>query len=105
LEVSQTRDSAQTNASESYPAWRTDYGTKKKKEKLTEHIGIMVQNGGEIGRVESARGDRLRRPTLRGGIVNVDRSRVSFVHIKKVDGVCELPHKKLLSVLSIPKRK
>ena len=67
----------------------------------------MVQNGGEICRVESARchGDRLHRPTLRGGIVNVDRSWVGSVRIKDVDGVCELPHKKLLSLLRIPKRK
>ena len=73
----------------------------------------MVQNGGEIGRVESGRGggcarygDRLHRPTLIGDIVNVDRSWVGRVHIEKIDGVCELPpQKELLSVLSIPKRK
>ena len=80
----------------------------KKERKLTKHIGIMVQNGGKIGRVESARcyGNRLHRPTLRGGIINVDSSGVGSVHIKEVDGVCELLHnKKLLSLLSIQKRK
>ena len=67
----------------------------------------MIQNGGKIGRVESARcyGNRLHRPTLRSGIVNVDSSGVGSVHIKEVDGVCELLHKKLLSLLSIQKRK
>ena len=74
------------------PRMHTDCKKKEEKKKLTKHIGIMVQNGVEIGRVESARchGDRLHRPTLLGGIVNVDRSWVGNVRIENVDGVCKL---------------
>lgn len=88
LEMSQTRDSAHAD----------DFETKKRKKKLTKHIGIMVQNGGGIGRVVSARCarrncDRLGRPTFLGGIVNVNRIWVGSVRIENVDGVCELtPH-------------
>jgi hypothetical protein len=63
---------------------------KKRKKKLTKRIGIMVQNGGEIGIVESAQCDRLQRPTLGGGIVNVDRRWVGSVRIENVDGVFKL---------------
>jgi hypothetical protein len=72
---------------ERYPAWCTDYETttKKRKKKLTKRIGIMVQNGSEIGIVESAQCDRLQRPTLGGGIVNVDRRWVGSVRIENVD--------------------
>jgi hypothetical protein len=61
-----------------------------KKNKLTKHIGIVVQNSCEIGSVKSAGCDRLRRPLLAGDIVNVDRSWVGSVRIENVDGVCEL---------------
>ena len=75
----------------------------KKKKKLTKHIGIMVQNGGEIGRIERVYCDRLCGPTLSFGIVNIDRIWVGCVRIKNVDGVKELPHKDLLSEYMIPK--
>ena len=47
------------------------------KKKLTKHIGIVIQNSCEIGRVESARCDQLHRPTLAGGIENEDGLAVS----------------------------
>ena len=50
----------------------------------------MVQNGVEIGSAEAVRYDRLCRPILAGGIVNVDRRWVGGVRIENIDGVCKL---------------
>ena len=66
----------------------------------------MVQNGNKISIVEtSGHGNRLHGSTLRGGIVNVDRSRVGCINIEKVEGVCVLPGEKLLNLLTKEKMK
>jgi hypothetical protein len=64
----------------------------------------VVQNGGEIGIVEGIRYNRLLRPTLGSGIVNVDRGWVCSVRIENVDGVCKLSPKNLLSILNVIER-